>query len=258
MCCHLPLYLHSMAVRVVFLGSKPIGFKCLQYLLQNKQTLEVEVVAMRTQARKEFSGDYDLTALAAAHNIPLLSSLDNLPECDIIYSVQHHELLKQPHIDKAKTIAVNLHMAPLPEYRGCNQFSFAIMDNAQEFGVTLHEIDTRIDHGAVLFERRFAIPKDCWVSDLYTLTEAEALQLFKESMQPLLAGDYKKVTQQELMLQRSSSIHYRNEINTLKQLDLNQSQEEIARRIRATYMPGFEPPYFMIAGKKIYAQIAEE
>jgi len=244
-----------MSTQIVFLGSKPIGYQCLQYLLVNKEDLDIEVVGLRTRLRKEFGAGNDLTELAEQYNIPLLSSLDDMPPCDIIYSVQHHELLKAEHIAKAATIAVNLHLAPLPEYRGCNQFSFAIMDEAKEFGVTLHELDTKIDHGAILFEKRFPIQQQCWVNTLYEQTFENAVQLFQESIKPLLAGQYKKVPQAEYLSQRTTSIHYRNEIAQLKELDLNQTATEIEKRIRATYMPGFEPPYFLINGEKVYCNV---
>jgi len=240
-----------MKTKVVFLGSKPIGYQCLDYLIRHQEDLQVEIIGVRTQLRKEFSTTQDLGKLAQAAGIPLLPSLDLLPECDLIYSVQHHELLKATHIAKASKIAVNLHLAPLPEYRGCNQFSFAILDQAAEFGVTIHTIDTRIDHGDILFETRFLIPPDCWVADLYQITEEKALALFRESLPDLLRGHYTR-TPQSAFTARSSSLHFRNEITTLKCIDLNDSREKIERILRAVSMPGFEPPYCMINGEKIY------
>lgn len=241
-----------MAARIVFLGSKPIGYQCLQFLLEKRAELDIEITGVRTQLRKEFSGEGDLSSLAAQYGIPLLHSLDDIPECDIIYSVQHHELLKREHIEKADKIAVNLHLAPLPEYRGCNQFSFAIMDRATEFGATLHAIDTFIDHGDVLFEQRFSIPEHCWVNELYELTFSAATALFRESLKPLLEGNYNRIPQADLRKERSSSLHFREEIKELKQIDLDMDAATIERRIRATYMPGFEPPYTLIGGKKVY------
>jgi methionyl-tRNA formyltransferase len=246
-----------MSVRVVFLGSKPIGYQCLQYLIAQKEVLDIEVVGVRTRIRKEFgeSGN-DLGALATAAGIPLLSSLDEIPECDLIYSVQHHELLKAQHIGKAKVMAVNLHLAPLPEYRGCNQFSFAIMEEAREFGVTIHEMDTRIDHGAILFESRFSVPENCWVNDLYELTFVAAVDLFKKSLADLVHGNYTKTPQAALLDRRSTSLHFREEIGDLKAIDLNEPEDVINRRIRATYMPGFEPPYILVNGQKLLLQKA--
>jgi methionyl-tRNA formyltransferase len=244
-----------MPIRIVFLGSKPIGFHCLQFLLEQKEVLDIEVVGLCTRLRKEFSGESDLTGLAQKYNIPVLSSLNDIPECDIIYSVQYHELLKAEHILKAKIIAINLHLAPLPEYRGCNQFSFAIMDEAVAFGATIHQIDTRIDHGDVLFEHRFSIPEHCWVNDLYELTFNAAIKLFHESLPSLIEGNYTKIPQSELLKKRKESLHFRKEINELKQIDLGQSAEVIERVIRATYMPGFDPPYALVSGKKVYFKV---
>jgi len=245
-----------MSVRVVFLGAKPVGFHCFKHLLEQRPELNIEVLALGTRLRPEFDTRFDLAQLAATHDIPLLDSLDKLPECDIIYSVQHHEILKERHIRRAQQISVNLHLAPLPEYRGCNQFSFAIWDQAKVFGVSIHEIDAQIDHGDVLFEQRFPIPEECWVSDLYDRSVAEACSLFEASLPDIISGNYKKVSQNELMQSRPSSIHYRSEIAALKQVDLNEGEEQIARRIRATTMPGFEPPYCYIGGKKVYFEIA--
>jgi methionyl-tRNA formyltransferase len=244
-----------MATRIVFLGSKPIGYQCLQYLLEHKEALNIEVIGLRTRLRSEFGDGNDLTVLARQFDIPLLQSLDEIPECDIIYSVQHHELLKAAHIQKAAVITVNLHLAPLPEYRGCNQFSFAIMDEVREFGVSIHEIDTRIDHGALLFEERFSVPADCWVQHLYELTFSAGLRLFQTSAKDLIQGKYKKVPQSDLLQSRKESLHFRKEIQDLKYIDLTQSKEEIEKRLRATYMPGFEPAYTTMGDKKVYFKI---
>lgn len=241
-----------MNTKIVFLGSKPIGYDCLQFLIENKDIFNIEISAVGTQTRKEFDPEKNLGLLAEQHGIPCLDSLDKLPECDIIYSVQHHQLLRQQHLDKAKRIAVNLHLAPLPEYRGCNQFSFAIIDEATEFGVSLHEIDTRIDHGDLLFQTRFPIPENCWVNELYGLTVQKGFQLFKDSLNDLIKGNYKKTPQQTLIKKYGGAIHFRNEINNLKIIDLGATKNEIEKRIRATYMPGFEPPYCLINGEQFY------
>lgn len=241
-----------MRKKVVFLGSKPIGYHCLAYMIAQQESLNIEVVAVLTQSRKEFGGANDLNELAQQNNIPTLNSPDDIPECDILYSVQYHQILKQQHIDKAKTIALNLHMAPLPEYRGANQFSFAILEDKEEFGTTIHQVDSRIDHGAILFQRRFPIPDNCWVNELYELTYEHSLKLFKSTLANIMAGQYDLVPQQVLEAKYGTSLHYKNEISTLKQIDLDWESDKIQKHIRATYMPGFEPPYCIINGEKIY------
>lgn len=241
-----------MRKEIIFLGSKPIGYHCLEWLLSVKDALNVDIKGLMTQERKEFGSGHDLAALAGNNNIPVISSLDELPACDILYSVQYHQILKQPHIDKARQAAVNLHMAPLPEYRGSNQFSFAIVEGKKEFGTTIHKIDTRIDHGAILFQKRFAIPEGCWVDELYELTYASSLTLFKETLENIVSGNYSETAQSAAEPTLGSSLHFRNEINSLKEINLDWDKEKIERHIRGTYMPGFEPPYCIINGEKLY------
>ena len=143
-------------------------------------------------------------------------------------------------------------MAPLPEYRGSNQFSYAIIDGKTEFGTTIHRIDTRIDHGDILFQERFPIPEKCWVDELYALTYDASIKLFMSSLGDILAGNYTALPQAAIEAQYGTSLHYRNEIVMLKQIDLSWGQEQIERHIRATSMPGFELPYCIIDGKKIH------
>lgn len=238
--------------KIVFLGSKPIGHRCFEHLVKGRDTLNYEITGLLTKERSEFGTGFDLKELAEQHNIPVLNSMDDIPECDIIYSIQYHQILKPVHIEKAKQIAVNLHMAPLPEYRGCNSFSYAIIDKKIEFGSTIHRIDAKIDHGDILFQSRFLIPYGSWVNDLYDLTFRTSVVLFKETLPELINEEYTLTPQKSLEAKYGTSLHFRNEIEELKKLDFVWDREKIERHIRATFMPGFEPPYFIVDGKKMY------
>ena len=244
--------------KIIFLGSKPIGYKCFEYLLAKKDELGLDIIGLLTQPRKEFGEGSDLNDLASKSNIPIYNSLAEMPECDIIYSVQYHEILKQEHIDKARQIAVNLHMAPLPEYRGSNQFSYAIIEGKKEFGVTIHKINTGIDSGDILFQKRFPIPVGSWVNDLYEATFNASLKLFQYTFQHIIEGKYNPMPQAMLIPKYGTSLHFRNEIAKLKVIDLNWDKEKIERYIRATNMPGFPPPYFYLDGKKVSFATSEK
>lgn len=238
--------------KVIFLGSKPIGYACFAYLVSQKNVLNIEIMGLLTQARKEFGDGHDLAALAAENNIPVINSLADMPECDILYSVQYHQILKGADIAKATQAAINLHMAPLPEYRGSNQFSYAIIEDKKEFGTTIHLIDTRIDHGDILFQKRFPIPAGCWVKELYDLTFDASVELFRDTLADVINSNYVPTPQQQLEEKYGTSLHYRAEAGSIKQIDLQQDKQTIERYIRATSMPGFEPPYCIINGEKVY------
>jgi methionyl-tRNA formyltransferase len=237
---------------LVFLGSKPIGYQCFQEVIGKAEVLNLTVAGLLTRQRKEFGPGANLEELAREHGIPVLSGLDELPECDILYSVQYHEILKPAHIARARQAAVNLHMAPLPEYRGSNQFSFALLDGKKEFGTTIHLMAPGIDNGDILFQKRFPIPENCWVGDLYDRTFQESVKLFRYTLGHVVTGQYQPVPQKDLEPKYGTAYHNRSEMEGLKQIDLNWDADRIARTLRATMMPGFEPPYCILNGERIF------
>ncbi len=236
---------------VVFLGSKKIGLECLQHLFEKSKILNYNILGILTNSRGKEILDY-----AESNKIRVIKDLDeyiNLKETvDIAISVQYHQILKKDHIQKAKEITVNLHMAPLPEYRGCNQFSFAILEDKKEFGTTIHRLEEGIDSGDIIFEKRFPIKEGSWVKDLHHDTHLASVSLFEESLEDLINGNFELKPQKDFIAERGTSLHYRKEINDIKVIDLKWPQEKIEKHIRATYFPGFEPPYCLVNSKKIY------
>lgn len=241
--------------RILFLGSKPIGYRCLEYLLKHQTELGAEVVGVLSNDNARFDASLSVRSLAKSNNVHFYENLDDileLTDVDFILSVQYHLILKEPHIRVAKEMAINLHMAPLPDYRGCNQFSFAIYNGAREFGTTLHRLEPGIDNGDIIAERRFAMTGSELVNELYQTTFEESIKLFEENIADILSGNVKLTPQSSLIEERGSHLYYRKQIAELKTIDLNDGADEIVRKVRATAMPGFEPPFALVDGKKYY------
>ncbi len=246
---------------VIFLGAKQIGYYSLEFLLKNRNQFDITICAAIPGRKIGTGQQYDIGNLCKQYNVPVIESLEELSNhhpVDFLISVQYNRILKKQHIEKAKELAVNLHMAPLPEYRGCNQFSYAIIDGKKEFGTTLHVLDESIDGGDILFERRFPIPENSYARDLFKKTDEESLTLFKECVPLLLQGKYKRIPQQRLVADRGTSLHFRNEIENLKQIDLSWTLEKIQKHIRATEFPPFDPPYTIINGIKKVVSLNDE
>ena len=242
--------------KIVFLGSKAVGYSCLKYLLEKQKSLNYKIVGVLTNKRGKL-----IKELCASNNLNIIKSLDdmlNIEDVDIGICVQYHQILRKIHIEKPKDVFVNLHMAPLPEYRGCNQFSFAIINKDKKFGTTIHRLEERIDAGDILFEKRFDISDNIWVSQLYEITLIKSVELFKASLAQIISLEFSLTPQHSLLDKRKTSYHYRKEIETIKKIDLSWSKERIMRHIRATYMPGFEPPYTFVNGMKLLFQFDGE
>ena len=218
--------------KIVFLGAKEIGKQCLQELFARQDTLDFALVAVGTSPRGQAVKEFCIQ-----HKIPLLTDLNGLFELDfdILFSVQYHQILKPQHIFCAKEIALNLHLAPLPEYRGCNQFSFAILNEDKEFGVTIHQMDEGIDNGAIAFQKRFKIPKNCFVEELVELANTYGVELFSENLEKMIKGDYRLIPQDSIFSPRRE-FHKRIEIESLKHIRLASFTRRA--RQRCTFVQG--------------------
>lgn len=243
----------NTTIKIAVLLAKEIGWQALEFLLSIQKEWNLEFVALLTNQQADNPSNVKIINLGKKQAIPILQSLDDLPSCDYIISVQYHEILKEKHIQKAKLRAVNLHLAPLPEYRGCNQFSFAIYNQENYFGVSLHEINAQVDDGDLIAEKRWDIPQDIWVYDLWQQANEYGIELFKEGMIALFENPSLKLEKQKV----KSHFYLRKDIVNIKELKWGESQELWERKIRATSMPGFEGPYFMVEGKKVFVSIKE-
>lgn len=234
---------------LVFLGSRDISAKYLRYLIDQSHKLNYQIVAALTRKTQT-----DIIDLCKTKNIKVLNSLDDylgIERVDIAVSIQYHLILRRPHLAKARQATLNLHMAPLPEYRGCNQFSFAIINEEKTFGTTFHLMEEGIDSGDIVCERRFHIPEGCWVKELYDPTEHHSSGMFQEFLPRLIAKEYTLMSQDLLRTERDMPSYKRKDVEAVKNIDLNWSQEQIKKHIRATSMPGYSPPYTIISTRKI-------
>ena len=240
--------------KVLFLGSKKIGYECLRTLIQLQKKNEVNICGIVTNPERE-NPKYSFSDIASASNIKIYKNIDESlarHEIDFIVSVQYHKILSTHQIQCAKSMAINLHMAPLPEYRGCNQFSFAIYNKTRIFGATLHIINEEVDGGDILAEERFEINEGIDVVELYNKTYTTSLKLFNDKILAIMNGECNRIPQNKLIRDRGSKLYYRKDIIALKQLNLEQGIKDIVQRVKATSMTGFEPPYFEYNSQKYF------
>ncbi|MBL4653050.1 MAG: hypothetical protein JKY53_09350 [Flavobacteriales bacterium] len=240
--------------RVVFLGGKEVGFFCLNHLLTHGKQLGIEVIGVLT-SNKSISGiAFSFQNLCEEYSVPMLNNLNDLvdvSDVDILISVQYHLILSQEHIAKVNQIAINLHMAPLPEYRGCNQFSFAILDGVSEFGTTIHKLEESIDGGDLIAERRFKVVPNIFVKDLYDIALKESKLLFIQNIKAIIDDEITLIPQIDLPQERARGFHLRNEMEAIKQIDASWPVEQQKRHFRATYFPPFPPPVLVKGSEEI-------
>ena len=246
-----------MKPTILFAGAKTIGANCLKEVVKLHTAGTAELIGVvRGQPRNtSLTTGQSVDDIAEQAAVPVYADWPTAAKPNFIVSVQYQSVLSAEQLAQAETSAVNLHLAPLPEYRGANQFSYAILNGDTEFGVTLHEMVPRVDAGPVLGERRFAIAPACVVSELYDTACEEAVILFRETLGPLLRGELQPREQATDEPGVVTHFYRKKDIESEKRLDPSWSPEKIDRYVRAMDMPGYEPPFFEIDGRKIYLSL---
>lgn len=99
-------------------------------------------------------------------------------DCDLGVSIGGSHIFTPDEIDRARCGIVNLHFAPLPEFRGRFAAGHAIRLGESMFGATLHYVDAGIDTGPVIAQHLFAIDPGDGVDSLRARAFAAGVELW--------------------------------------------------------------------------------
>jgi methionyl-tRNA formyltransferase len=162
----------------------------------------------------------------------------------------HPEILAIPPLG-----CVNVHAALLPKYRGSNPLQWAIINNENETGVTMHYMTPEFDAGDIIAQRRVPIfHEDTWL-DVRSRMARATEELLREEMPRLLTQTNNRTSQNEA--EASKSPRRRPEDG---EIDWNQSVRDIHNLIRAL-VPPLPGAFYYSNGKKIvldkYLSLAE-
>lgn len=94
------------------------------------------------------------------------------------------DLLRIPRIG-----CVNIHLGTIPEYRGLYSSFWVLYNGDDEFGVTIHLMNGRMDAGPVIRERRFSILQGETVLSLERRQLRLIPDLLKEALTDVSSGD---------------------------------------------------------------------
>ena len=156
--------------KVLLLGMGPTASSALESL-----TEKFDVIGLVREAGSSSEFSDEVIELAQRLEVPVFSDvsikgvkqivIENNPDCTVVSSynrVLPPELL-------ARCRFVNVHYAPLPEYRGRANVNWAIINGEHDAAITIHVIAPGLDSGNVLFQQRVTIGPHDTVDDIYTV-----------------------------------------------------------------------------------------
>ena len=121
--------------------------------------------------------------------------IDDIKKNDFIISFGYKKIIKKNLIDKTKKPIVNLHMSYLPYNRGAHPNFWSFVNNTVK-GVSIHEIDSGIDTGRVILQKRIKFdlkknPQMTFKQSYNTLFD-EVEKLFIKNYKNILTNRYKR------------------------------------------------------------------
>ncbi|MGE3973776.1 MAG: methionyl-tRNA formyltransferase [Bdellovibrionales bacterium] len=183
--------------KTVFLGTPDFAVPCLEKLLTDEH---FDVVGVVTQPDRPAGRQMKLKAspvkeLALRHQIPVLTP-EKVKEADALKQiadwqaevavvVAYGQILPQSFLDLFPGKAVNVHASLLPRWRGAAPIQRSLMEGDQETGVALQVIVPKLDAGAVIGVRKFALDDKIRADTLY-----EKLKLLGPELLEVELADY--------------------------------------------------------------------
>ena len=157
-------------------------------------------------------------------------------DCDYIISYRSNWIVPDDLLKNANVAAINFHPGS-PDYPGTGCVNFALYENSNEYGVTCHYMESKVDTGKIISVKTFPISSADTVATLTSKVYEIQLAQFFEIMGVILNGE--QLPESEKQWQRTAFT--RRELDELGRITPAMSKNEISRRIRATSYNKWQP-----------------
>lgn len=233
-------------IKVIYMGKdKKSTLEGLKYLIE--KGVRIAAVVGQSDTKKG-----ELVELAKKSKIEVLtyeklvSNPRRFRDIDLIISFLFWKKIEKSLINLPKIGCINLHPAPLPDFRGVAGYNFAVYEGLRQWGVTAHYVDETIDTGDIIKVNRFAInPEEETAFSLEAKTQEHLLELFKEII--IEAGAKGSLPRSP---QGNGRYISKKEFENLRKITKNDTLDEIERKIRAFWFPPFQGAVIEMYGKE--------
>lgn len=246
--------------RVFFWCCKPLGLRCLRYLIdlqKTKNTFEIVGICLSST-----DGASDkIRTLASQHSLPCFFDNDviDIPNLHLGLCIGFPRKIAGEVIRKFTQGVVNLHFAPLPKYRGSGTLTHAIINKEKKYGVTFHYMDDKLDTGPILFVQLCTLSKVKTAFEIIHKIEDFAYIFFTKKIRQIISGNVNPIDQIKLIKKHNISPIFctRKSIDDFYKLSLHWSFDKIYRHVRALTLGKTKQPFFERNGKKLYISLKE-
>jgi methionyl-tRNA formyltransferase len=144
------------------------------------------------------NGSYSIDQLFHRYKIPVIHETDmnsssflemvKKLNVDVIVSVAAPVIFREPLIRLAKKGCINIHNGKLPKYRGMLPNFWQMYYNEKTAGISVHEINPRIDDGRIILQRDVDILPSETLDSLIRRTKRIGARVMIEALEAIRSG----------------------------------------------------------------------
>jgi methionyl-tRNA formyltransferase len=148
---------------------------------------------------------------------------------DFFLVMGYPQIIPQSILEIPRLGTIGVHPSLLPKYRGASPIQSALLAGEKETGVTLYQMDAKMDHGPILANGKWLIANGTTNAELETQLAKVAADLLIETLPKFIAGKIIPVEQNH------AQATFTKKFTTAEgQVDMvNDSPESIYRKIQA-------------------------
>lgn len=217
---------------IVFFGSGPVAAKSLQLLAQN---FEIEAVVTKPSTVREM---VDAFPGGCVYSVNTRQELDNLLASEPFQSqigilIDFGIIVSQTVIDYFPKGIVNSHFSLLPQWRGADPITFAILSGQKQTGVSLMLLVEAMDEGPLLAQTPYDIKPDETTPSLTAALIELSDQTLKKTLPLWFRGEIQAAPQETTSLYKGKPSYSRKLTKQDGIIDWKKPAEQIEREIRA-------------------------
>ena len=214
---------HVALEKILADSSVKVCFVCLRYDTQD------EVLRKMAKGRS-----VDCFAHSNVNSDEFMEEIDAY-KCDLFISMSFNQIFKKSIIDMPPMKMINCHAGKLPFYRGRNILNWVLINDEDEFGVTVHYVDEGIDTGDIILQRVFPISDDDDYASLLHCAHNECANVLYDAIKNLQNGSVERVRQDEI---HEVGFYCTQRCAGDERLDWRQSSRAVFNFVRAICKPG--------------------
>jgi methionyl-tRNA formyltransferase len=187
-------------MRLVFCGTPEFAVPTLESVLKRGHEIELVLTQPDRPAGRKMELQQSAVKRAAVtrglrvlqpekikNNEELRAELEAI-QPDVIIVVAYGRIIPEWMLKLPRFGNINLHGSLLPKYRGAAPIQWAVANGETETGVTTMQLDTGLDTGDVLLERRLPVGPDTTAGELYPKLASIGAELMLETLEALEQG----------------------------------------------------------------------